>query len=322
MIYAPVIIPTLNRYDHFRQCLESLENCVNADKTTVYIGLDYPPADKYIEGWRKIDHYLIDKEQNNSFFKLIIIRRKENCGLSGLNSNSKLLYRQIKDDGYDRFILSEDDNVFSPSFLIYMNKCLERYSDEEKVICVCGYTHPYPLKFKDNTFFFHNVYCSAWGQGRWVKKVEEYCNWHNPEKFRQSFSLSNLIKVFKVGRRKVVIYLRLCRNNKFVPMADYNIGTYAVVNDMNVVCPRVSLVRNIGCDGTGLSYHEADENYTKMMNNQQISQDVNFEFVGTGYEYYKENRKILRESFIGNPSRKTVLKEIVKYILWRLTNKR
>lgn len=45
MIYSPVIIPTLNRYEHFRECLESLEHCVDADKTTVYIGLDYPPSE-------------------------------------------------------------------------------------------------------------------------------------------------------------------------------------------------------------------------------------------------------------------------------------
>lgn len=52
MIYSPVIIPTLNRYEHFRECLESLEHCVDADKTTVYIGLDYPPSEKHVDGWK------------------------------------------------------------------------------------------------------------------------------------------------------------------------------------------------------------------------------------------------------------------------------
>ena len=39
---APVIIPTLCRYDHFKRLMESLNKCTWADKTDVYIGLDYP----------------------------------------------------------------------------------------------------------------------------------------------------------------------------------------------------------------------------------------------------------------------------------------
>lgn len=322
MIYAPVIIPTLNRNEHFQKCLESLEHCVDADKTTVYIGLDYPPSEKYVEGWKKIDNYLKHKECNNSFYKLIVIRRNVNCGLNGDNSNTNLLYKHLKELGYDRYILSEDDNVFSPNFLLYINKGLEKFKNNNHVLCVCGYTHPYKLRFKDNTFFFHNVYCSAWGQGRWMSRVEAYNQWKNPHYFRDSFSLKNLIKMLKVGRRKVVIYLRLCMNYETVEMTDYNWGTYAVINDMNVVCPKTSLVRNIGCDGTGLSFHEVDKEYTNAMERQPISEASDFEFIGTGFEFYKENRKKLRKGFIGNPSWKQVIKELLRYFLWKLKRKR
>ena len=56
-IYAPVIILTLNRFEKFKKCLESLEACTGADKTDVYVSLDYPPSEKYVEGWKKIDSY-------------------------------------------------------------------------------------------------------------------------------------------------------------------------------------------------------------------------------------------------------------------------
>ena len=46
--YAPVIIVTLNRYEHFKRCLDSLEKCTGANKTDVYVGLDYPPSEKYV----------------------------------------------------------------------------------------------------------------------------------------------------------------------------------------------------------------------------------------------------------------------------------
>ena len=49
---APVIIGTLNRFEHFHDCLESLEKCTMADETDVYVALDYPPSEKYVEGWK------------------------------------------------------------------------------------------------------------------------------------------------------------------------------------------------------------------------------------------------------------------------------
>ena len=45
--FAPVLIPTLNRYEHFKRCLESLERCTWAEKTDVYVALDFPPSDKF-----------------------------------------------------------------------------------------------------------------------------------------------------------------------------------------------------------------------------------------------------------------------------------
>ena len=63
MNYAPVVIPTLNRYEHLKQCLESLEKCTGAEYTDVYIGVDYPPNDRYVEGWKKVDAYLQEKKQ-------------------------------------------------------------------------------------------------------------------------------------------------------------------------------------------------------------------------------------------------------------------
>ena len=46
-MYAPVIMPTLNRYDYFRQSIVSQKKCSGADKTDVYIGLGYSPLEKY-----------------------------------------------------------------------------------------------------------------------------------------------------------------------------------------------------------------------------------------------------------------------------------
>lgn len=46
MKYYPVLIPTLNRFQHFKECVESLAVCTHADKTELLIGLDYSPDKK------------------------------------------------------------------------------------------------------------------------------------------------------------------------------------------------------------------------------------------------------------------------------------
>ena len=104
-IYAPVIIPTLNRYNHFKRCLESIEMCTGAEYTEVYVGLDYPPSEKYIEGWKKIDNYLAEKEKNNRFKRLIVFRRGHNCGVGVNGSNGSLLVEEVSKT-YDRYIFS------------------------------------------------------------------------------------------------------------------------------------------------------------------------------------------------------------------------
>lgn len=154
MIYAPVIIPTLNRYEHFKNCLESLEACLGAEFTDVYVALDYPPSEKYVEGWKKIDIYLHEKEKGNNFHSLTVYRRETNYFFSGKGN----WQTAVKDAtiNVDRYIFSEDDNIFSPNFLEFINKGLEKYKNDSSVLAICGYSHPYPIKYSDNNYFMQN----------------------------------------------------------------------------------------------------------------------------------------------------------------------
>lgn len=118
--YAPIVIPTLNRFEHFKKCLESLEHCTGAEKTDVYIALDYPAKPSHEEGYRKISEYLNSLESNHGFKTLNIIRREYNYGV-GPHGNGKELVKMILET-YDRIIFSEDDNIFSPNFIVFINK--------------------------------------------------------------------------------------------------------------------------------------------------------------------------------------------------------
>ena len=79
--FAPVIIPTLCRYDHFTRCIESLAKCKFSNMTDVFVALDYPAKKVHWDGYLKICEYLEDKQSEFGFKSLNIIKRERNYGV-------------------------------------------------------------------------------------------------------------------------------------------------------------------------------------------------------------------------------------------------
>ena len=166
LIFAPVIIATLNRDKHFARCLESLEKCKYAEETEVFISVDYPPFEKYREGYQKICNYL--QEKTFQFKKVHICYQHENLGP---NKNFKYL-KELVLPRFDRYISTEDDNEFSYNFLEYMNKGLGIFEKNDKVLNICGFQEKGPWELDDdNAFFWQN--CPAYGLGHWRHKERE-----------------------------------------------------------------------------------------------------------------------------------------------------
>lgn len=299
---APVIIPTLNRYEHFYQCLESLEKCSGAECTDVFIGLDYPPSDKYIAGWKKIDAYLANKEKNNGFHKLVVFRRDHNCGIGvkpPFKSNVALL-REVINESYDRIIYTEDDNVFSPNFLEYINKGLEKYEHDDSVWGVVGYAHPYQFKFGQNNHYRHNTDMSGWGYGTWNKTFAETVDFVKGGGFRKSFSTSNMLKALEHGWLRLFTYIYHCYHKGYASVNDGAITAYLILHDKYVITPTISKVRNIGWDDQGRSFQrgmKGVEVIAERHNSQPIDNDVHFEYKGDDTTYMDYNNKVaVRES--------------------------
>ena len=76
-VYAPVIIPTLCRFEHFKRCVESLKRCTGAEYTDVYVGVDYPSQESHWEGYQKICNYVSEVTGFRSFN---VILRDRNFG--------------------------------------------------------------------------------------------------------------------------------------------------------------------------------------------------------------------------------------------------
>ena len=318
MYYAPVIIPTLCRFDHFKECMESLARNTWAKGTEIYIGLDYPARDAHQEGYDKICKYL--DETSFPFAKVNVLKRESNYGVSKNVEDLRDTVRQK----YDRFIFTEDDNVFSARFLEYIDTMLEKIKDKDDVFGVCGYS--YPIDFtgsKDNTSctdgesFFVKTAFPAWGYGGFF---------HKRDKLMSEYTHEFLINGIKKGvNHKLIKSLGKIYGGWFVNRAcgkeitydDIDVQLYQTLTGKMSIMPHKTLVKNMGWDGSGVncrtgSYDfSSQELYVGEISDRILPQDDNRE---------KEIWKFI--SGLNSLDTITDLKIKIKYILIKLGIKR
>lgn len=308
MSYAPVLIPTLCRYKHFRQCIESLSACTGADKTEVYVGLDFPAKESHKKGYEQIKLYL-EKQGDMGFKKLHVLARPCNYGvmtMPGHPSNLRDLIKKTR-KRYNSYIITEDDNVFSPNFLIYMNKCLTKYEDDSSVFMVCGYSYPVPWSATVGaTIIKQQSNASMWGAGLWTKKEEEF-----ESKALGGKMLSMLPKfIHERGYWKMIdvclseYVTAACRSwlfkdKMFQGATDICRRAWLAVADKYAITPVISKSRNLGFDGTGAYCQNIDTGLdgdtarTYNYSNQPIDTAKDFTLVEDTRDSAEENRRRL-----------------------------
>jgi hypothetical protein len=266
--YAPVLIATLNRYDHFKQCIESLGACKHAKYTNLFIALDYPLTSSHWSGYKKILEYI---NTINHFRTITLIKRTSNFG----PQRNFLEARQFVFNKYDRLIISEDDNVFAPSFLEFVNTGLDVYESREDIFSVSGYNSPFPIPAWYEGDVYLRTGFTGWGVGVWRDK------WNKVD-----WSLNGFNKMFSKNK----IYSKLKRNYaRYLPdllkIRDTGIITgdgllflYLLDSNMYSIYPVQTRVRNTGCDGSGVHNGRSDkymnQEYYKGLESVYFSPDL------------------------------------------------
>ena len=243
--FAPVLIPTLNRHEHFKRCVESLAQCTHADQTELFIFLDYPLKDSHWEGYEHIKGHL---PTIKGFKKVTVIERETNYGaVDNFIKSIQYLF-----EGYDRLIFSEDDNVFAPDFLSFVNNCLDVYKNREDIFSVSGYQYPIamPGNYDKDVYIWQGF--SAWGVGIWKDKWEKV-------NFQQHVALSK-IRLFLKNYKDVYRFQKIANHylevmitmlEKKTVSGDGTVCLHQYLNNMYSVFPTISRVRNMGHDGSG-----------------------------------------------------------------------
>lgn len=290
MYYAPILIVTLDRSDCLSKCLNSLANNSWADKTDVYISVDYPPSKKYEDGYNKVLELL--NSPVSGFNSVTVYYQKSNLGPY---HNIKWLIDQVRTK-YDRYILMEDDTYTAPGLIEFFDKGLVLFEDDADVIainasdyvwCGNGYTPPVREVFNDEQniekrqLIFH-------ASAHWIKKTDILYN------FLESGAFLEIASDFKLMRKlynksKTFFYqyiIRAVLRRDLLPwykdnlvMIDMVWDIYMLLNDKYVIAPKVNLMRDLGVTGNGINYTNAFENQSQLLERKM---DLDF---GFNYRY-------------------------------------
>ena len=274
MIYAPVMIITCNRDQHLARCIESLQKNEYAKDTELYISVDYPWAEQYIEGWKNVCELL--KRPIEGFKRVTIYYQEQNLGFY---KNKTYLYNKVYEQ-HDRVIFTEDDNEFSPNFIEYIDKGLMQFEKDPNVFAICGYGYDYKFDAQGNNVIALTN-CCVWGCGFWREKEKKVYDqlrlsvWE--KKARNPFIMGRLYRNRKRLFSRMLGVLLSEEQDEMIEKRDISRGIVMALNGWYTVNPVISKVRNWGWDGTGLNIpgiKEKQEEYE----NQKIDGNLHFEY--------------------------------------------
>jgi FkbM family methyltransferase len=156
---------------------------------------------------------------------------------------------------YDKVIVLEDDLILSKGFLKYMNDSLKLYESNKKVMHVSGYMFPVKNNKLPDTFFYKSNTC--WGWATWKRAWDKLET--NPKKILFDKRISDRKYEFDIDGN-YGNYEMLKRQ------ISGQIDSWAIlwyssmfINDGLALHPKISLVENIGHDGSGVHSDYSDK---------------------------------------------------------------
>ena len=242
---APLVVFAYNRKDKIELVLEALNQNKLVEDTDLYVFCDASnPKKENDEKKVKEVHAFLNEFKNKSTFKNTeIMLASTHLGLakSVISGVTKIV------NEYGNVIVTEDDLVAHHNYLEYMNECLNYYKDNEKIWSISGYT--YPLKANTDTDDVYFTYRgSSWGYATWSDRWNTV-DWKMKDYNTLVIHPRRMHNLNLAGRD---LWFML-RNQK-----KGNIDSWAVRwvfeqtrNQKLTVYPSVSLLHNIGTDGSG-----------------------------------------------------------------------
>lgn len=157
-----------------------------------------------------------------------------------------LKMRELIWEHVDRCIFLEDDQLPTISYFKFCAELLEKYKDDTRIECICGFNHLGTYDCGKSDYFFSRQ-GSIWGTASWRRVAEESANY-------EYVNDSYVMKLLKQRtKRNKTIWKRLCAYAKQETYEGHVAGTEFFYefnmygqNRLQII-PRVNLISNIGC---------------------------------------------------------------------------
>lgn len=238
--YAPVSITVYDRVEHLKQAIDALKANPEVGETVLYIFSDAarPGHEDKIEAVRAYVRSIEGFAEVRAHFQ------ETNSYLRNI-----LEAREIPLQEFGRIIRMEDDIVVSPYFLGFMNAALDKYVDDPRVFSVSGYT-PALTGIGLHTAFLSRDF-SAWGYATWADRQITKCLERHDyySAFRSNPAARDATRRL---HPLMLPTLRLIERGRANPN-DYKASAHQFLSGSFSLKPPVSLVRNIGFDGSGMA---------------------------------------------------------------------
>jgi len=250
-----LVIIAYNRPSHLKRLIISLE--------------DYKIKNAFIfiDGAKNENDKILQKEimtmVKGSKIKFSIFKKEKNLGIEkSINSALDKISKISK-----KIIVLEDDCIPRKNFFKFMKYSFKLVEKNNEISGVCGYQFPEISnnEKKLKIGIFDNFI--PWGWGILSK------NWNSYKKFRIKKDNNHSHAV------KSSIYKKIINIIKFKkPLWTPNFILYNYLNKKKFLYPSISLIKNIGFDGSGINSKVTDifyTNYTKVKNSKFIIHKFN-----------------------------------------------
>jgi hypothetical protein len=184
---APIALFVYNRPEHARRTVESLRANELAQHSHLFVFADAAKNEFAAAAVREVRNLI---RTIDGFRSVTVIERERNLGLAG----SVIKGVTQLSSAFGRAIVMEDDLLTTPDFLNFMNRALERYEAETRILSVSGFNFALSIPEEYRYDAFCSYRSSSWGWGTWKDRwqavdwdVSDYAAFRADKNRRQLF---------------------------------------------------------------------------------------------------------------------------------------
>jgi hypothetical protein len=242
MTLAPIALFAYNRPEHLRRTMESLLQNPLARKTDIYVFSDGAKTAADRPRVERVRAYLHTLKQSHA---IQLAEADVNKGLarSIIEGVTKLC------NSHGRAVVLEDDLLLAPGCLEFMNRALDRYAQEPRVMQVSGYMFPVDRPEELPEAFFCKL-SPSWGWATWKRAWDHF----EPDSGKLLSSIERNARQRDFDMNDTYPYTEMLAAQANGRMDVWGVRWYASMFLRDGLClyPSQSLIVNHGMDGSGV----------------------------------------------------------------------